>query len=57
MTWRTLTEIDYCEWKLNKVDPCDRDVWRSSVRSAMCAASHLPGRDPNDADKAAASVC
>ena len=33
MTWKTLTERDSCE-----VDPCDRDVRRSRVRSAMCAA-------------------
>ena len=26
-----------------EVDPCDRDVWRSNVRSAMRAASQLPG--------------
>ena len=26
MTWRTLTY----EWKLNKVDPCDRDMWKSN---------------------------
>ena len=35
MTWKTLTERDYHEWKLNKVDPYDKDVWRSSLRSAM----------------------
>ena len=38
MTWKTLTERDRCEWNLNEVDPCDRDEWRSSVRSAMRAA-------------------
>ena len=37
MTWKTLTERDRHEWNLNEVDPCDRDVWRSSVRSAMHA--------------------
>ena len=40
-TLRTLTERDHLEWKLNEVDPCNRDVWRSSVRSAMHAASKL----------------
>ena len=41
MTWKTLTGRDRCEWKLNEVDPCNEDVWRSSVRSAMGAASQL----------------
>ena len=39
MTWKTLTERDRREWNLKEVDPCDRNVWRSSVRSAMRAAS------------------
>ena len=43
MTWRQLTEKDCKEWKLSAVDPHDRGVWRSSVRSAMRAASQLPG--------------
>ena len=30
------------EWKLNEVDPCEMDVWRSNVRSVMHAASQLP---------------
>ena len=34
------------EWKPNDVDPCDRDVWRSSVRSVMRAASQLLRRSP-----------
>ena len=56
MTWRILTER-YCrEWNLKGVDPCDRDVWRSSVRSAMCAASQLPGREPTDVDDTPASA-
>ena len=41
----------------NEVDPCDRDVWRSSVRSAMHAASQLPGKEPTDVDDAPASAC
>ena len=57
MTWKTLTERDRREWNLNKVDPCDRDVWRSSVRSDMRAASQLPGKKPTDVDDAPASVC
>ena len=39
MTWRALTERDRHEWNLDRVDPRDRDSWRSSVRSAMRAAS------------------
>ena len=50
MTWRTLSERDRSEWNLNKVDPCARDLWRSSVRSAMRAASQLPGRESTDVD-------
>ena len=44
MLWKTLTERDLREWNLNEVDPCDKDVWRSSVRSAIGAASQLPER-------------
>ena len=44
MTWKQLTERDCREWKLSAIDPHDRDTWRSGVRSAMCAASQLPGR-------------
>ena len=47
MTWKQLTERDRREWKLSAIDPHDRDTWRSGVRSAMCAASQLPGRGPH----------
>ena len=57
MTWRTHTERDSREWKLNRADPYDRDVWRTSVRSAMHAASQLPEREPTDVDDAPASAC
>ena len=50
MTWRTLTERDCRLRRLNEVNPCDRDVWRFNVRSAMHAASQLPGGEPNDVD-------
>ena len=30
---------------------------RSGVRSAMCAASQLPGRGPTDVDDALAHAC
>ena len=56
MTWRILTERDHREWKLNEVDPCDRDVWRSNVRSAMRAASQLPGGESTDVGDAPASA-
>ena len=35
-------------WNLIKVDPCDKYVWISSVKSAMRAASQLPGGEPTD---------
>ena len=57
MTWKTLTERDRREWKMNEVDPCDKGVWRSSVRSAMCAGSQLPGGEPTDVDDAPAPAC
>ena len=56
MTWKTLTERDR-EWKLGEVDPCEKDVWRSSVRSAMHAASQLPGGESTDVDDAPAHAC
>ena len=43
MTWKQLTERDCREWKLSAIDPHNRDTWRSGVRSAMRAASQLPG--------------
>ena len=46
MTWKQLTERDCREWKLSDIDPHDRDTWRSGARSAMRAASQLPGRGP-----------
>ena len=42
------------EWKLTTVDPQERSTWRSGVRSAMCAASQLPGKGPTDVDNAPA---
>ena len=36
--------------KLTTDDPQERSTWRSGVRSAMCAASQLPGRGPTDVD-------
>ena len=44
MTWKQLTERDCREWKLSAIDPHDRDTWRSGVRSAMRAASQIPGK-------------
>ena len=38
------------EWKLSAINPHDRDTWRSGVRSAMRAASQLPGRGPTAVD-------
>ena len=51
-TWKKLTEKDCHEWKLTTVDPQERSTWRSGVRSAMRAASQLPGKGPTDVDDA-----
>ena len=51
-TWKKLTEKDCREWKLTTVDPQERSTWRSGVRSAMRAASQLPGKGPTDVDGA-----
>ena len=53
-TWKKLTERDCHEWKLTTVDPQERSTWRSGVRSAMRAASQLPGKRPTDVDDAPA---
>ena len=52
MTWKQLTERDCREWKLSAINPHDRRTWRSGMRSAMRAASQLPGRGPTDVDVA-----
>ena len=51
------TEKDCREWKLTTVDPQERSTWRSHVRSAMCAASQLPGRRPTYVDDAPTPAC
>ena len=48
------TDRDRCEWKLMTLDPQERSTWRSGVRSAMRAASQLPGNRPTDVDDAPA---
>ena len=57
LTWKKLTERDCREWKLTTVDPQERSTWRSCVRSAMRAASQLPGKGPTDVDDAPAPAC
>ena len=52
MTWKQLTERDRREWKLLAINPHDRNMWRSGVRSDMRAASQLSGRGPTDVDVA-----
>ena len=52
ITWKQLTERGCREWKLSAIDPHDRDTWRSGMRSAMRAASQLPGRGPTVVDMA-----
>ena len=56
MTWEQLTERDCREWKLSDIDPHDRDTWRSGLRSAMHAASQLPGKGPAVVDMAPVPV-
>ena len=50
MRLKQLTERHCREWKLSAIDPHDRHIcsWRSGVKSAICAASQLPGRGPTD---------
>ena len=50
--WKQLTERDRRKWKLSAINSHDRDSWRSGVRSAMLAASQLPGRGPTVVDMA-----
>ena len=52
MTWKVLTERDRRQWNLSEVDSSYKDMWRSRVRSAMHAASQLPGGGPTDVDDA-----
>ena len=47
-------EKDCLEWKLTTIDPQERSTWRSGMRSAMHAASQLPGRGLTDVDDAPA---
>ena len=53
-TWMTLTDRGLREWKLKELDPSDRDVLKSNGRSAIRAASQLPGGKPTDVDDAPA---
>ena len=48
---------DFRDWKLTTVDTEERSTWRLGVRSAMRAASQLPGRGPFDVDDAPAPAC
>ena len=57
MTWKQMTERNCREWKLSAINPHDRDTWRSGVRSAMRAASQLPGRGPTVVDMAPIPAC
>ena len=57
MTWKQLRERDCREWKLSAINAHDRHTLRSGVRSAMHAASQLPGRGPTDVDVASVPAC
>ena len=52
-----MTERDCREWKFLAVRPHDRHTRRSGVRSAMPAASQLPGRGLTDVDVAPVPAC
>ena len=54
LTRKKLMERDCRDWKLTTVDPQERSTWRSGVRSAMRAASQIPGKGPTDVDDAPA---
>ena len=54
LTWKKLTERDCHKWKHMTVDPQERSTWRSGVRSALRAASQLPGKGPPDVNDAPA---
>ena len=57
MTWKQLTEKDCREWKVSAINPHDRHTWRSGVRSAIRAASQLPGMGPINMDVAPVPAC
>ena len=38
--------ISYCKWKLTTVNPHERNARSSGVKSAIPAASQLPGGSP-----------
>ena len=57
MTWKQLTERHCREWKLSAIDPHHGHTLRSGVRSAMHAASQLPGKGPTDVDGAPVPAC
>ena len=42
------------ENEFRRINPQERNTWRSDVRSSMYAASQLPGGSPTDADDAPA---
>ena len=54
LKWKKLRKKDCSEWKLETLDSQERSTWRSDVRSAMHAASQLPGKGPTDVDDAPA---
>ena len=57
MTWKQLTDRDCREWQLSAINPHDRNMWRSVVRSAMRAANQVSGRGPTDVDLAPVPAC
>ena len=49
-SWKQVTERDMRDWGLSKTDPHEKNTWRSGVRTAMRAASQLPGRGSTEVD-------
>ena len=49
------TDRERLPWvEAHDIDPQERSIWRSGVRSTMRAASQLPGKGPTDVDDAPA---
>jgi hypothetical protein len=45
MTWSQLIKKDCSAWGLSTSDPKDRKVWKEVTKTAMRAASQMPGRE------------
>ena len=50
ITWNKLTQNNCHEWKLATVNPQERSIWISGVRSAVHTACQLPRIGATDVD-------